>query len=39
MLSRPVGQTTTAPEGAVLIGNSVNDLIPSGAATGVLHVD
>jgi hypothetical protein len=38
MLSRPVGQTTTAPDGDVLIGNSVNDL-PSGSATGVLHVD
>jgi hypothetical protein len=39
MLSRPTGQTTTAPEGVVLIGNSVNDLLPYGGATGVLHVD
>jgi hypothetical protein len=39
MLSRPTGQTTTAPEGTVLIGKSVNDLLPSGGATGILHVD
>ena len=39
MFSRPVAQTTTAPDGAVLIGNSVNDLLPSGSTTGVLNVD